>query len=451
MGNQQQHPAIQQRENEHRRHDQRVQNAYQNNAPAVRFAEDSGPLEIRDVPTDEVLYALVMSNDWKDIGPAARLAGMKAKCAALGLDPMTGPFEFINFNGKVTLYPTKSCTDQLRKNHGVSVTVTASGWDPDAKLFFAKAVATDRHGRTDEDEAWLDQGGLTPANARMKVITKVKRRVTLSICGLGAIADIAEQYDDAPVGVTIHANQATGAIEGGTRKPDANDWRRLHAVGHERGLDHDDLKVIAVNRFELRGTLKTASPSLWGRIEAWLQDPATTLDDIEAALGIFDAPESPQTNDSADDGSQVIETETDADSPDADVQDGEFVDDDGVIHGNDFDAGAMATALDEAEAANDPIADLADELDNIEIGEPAESAPSEYDMAVANHVDLIEGARSAADLRRAADSWRLTGYQSDAVTRAADKKKAELKTPSTRPVFGQDLPAGDPGENRFTN
>lgn len=442
MGSQQQHPAIQQRENDHRRHDQRVQNSYQNNAPAVRgVAQDNGPVDFRDVPTDEVLLSLVTTNNWKDLSPAHRLAGMKAKCQALGIDPMTGPFEFIEFKtGTVTLYPTKSCTDQLRMKHGVTVRITESGWDADAKLFFAKAVATDRHGREDEDEAWLDQGGLTPANARMKVITKVKRRVTLSICGLGAIADIADEFDDSSTGVRIHANQATGAIEGGTRKPDANDWRRLHAVGRERGLDHDDLKVIAVNRFELRGTLKTASPALWGRMEAWLLDPATTLEEIERAIGLEpdfdadDAPESRQTHDAYEDVSQVIETETDADSPDADVQDGEFVDDDGVIHGGDPIA--------------DPIATLAADLDSFEV---VNDGPSEYDNAVADHVVMIDDAQSSADLRRAADSWRLTGYQSDAVTRAADKKKAELKPPSTRPVFGQDLPDGEPGANRHTS
>lgn len=441
MDTKQQHRAIQQRENDQRRHDQRVQNSYQNNAPAVRgVAQDNGPVDFRDVPTDEVLLSLVTTNNWKDLSPAHRLAGMKAKCQALGIDPMTGPFEFIEFKtGTVTLYPTKSCTDQLRMKHGVTVRITESGWDADAKLYFAKAIATDRNGRQDEDEAWLDAGGMTPANARMKVITKVKRRVTLSICGLGAIADIADEFDDSSTGVRIHANQATGAIEGGTRKPDANDWRRLHAVANDRGLDHDDIKTIAVNRFGYAGTLKVASPALWSDIEHFIE--SSDLDEIERILsGIdsidsaIDAVESRQTNDSYEDGSQVIETETDADSPDADVQDGEFVDDDGVIHGGDPIA--------------DPIATLAADLDSFEV---VNDGPSEYDNAVANHVVMINDAQSSADLRRAADSWRLTGYQSDAVTRAADKKKAELKTPSTRPVFGQDLPAGDPGENRFTN
>jgi hypothetical protein len=88
--------------------------------------------------------------------------------------------------GKTTMYATRDCTDQLRVNHGVSVTVVSREKIDDLLVVTVRATTPD--GRTDEAVGAIsvkNLSGESLANAMMKAETKAKRRVTLSICGLG--------------------------------------------------------------------------------------------------------------------------------------------------------------------------------------------------------------------------------------------------------------------------
>jgi hypothetical protein len=108
-----------------------------------------------------------------------------AVCKSIGLNPLTKPFDYITLNNKLTLYTKKDATDQLRKINGVSI------GKPDIQqvddLIIVTVVATDATGRSDSDIGVVKRGDMRGdvANAMMKAITKAKRRVTLSICGLG--------------------------------------------------------------------------------------------------------------------------------------------------------------------------------------------------------------------------------------------------------------------------
>jgi hypothetical protein len=107
-------------------------------------------------------------------------------CQTLGLNPLTRPFRFLSFNGQILLYATKDCTDQLRSLHKISLTIVDKSIDGDVYIVTARAAQPD--GRTDEDIGAVTVGRLTgdsKANAVMKAMTKAKRRVTLSIRGLG--------------------------------------------------------------------------------------------------------------------------------------------------------------------------------------------------------------------------------------------------------------------------
>lgn len=109
-------------------------------------------------------------------------------CTSLGLNPYTRPFDYITLSGRLTLYAKKDATDQLRKLHGVSILEIEQQAIND--VLFVRAKAQDRTGRTDIDLGAVSIGGLRGdglANATMKAITKAKRRVTLSICGLGML------------------------------------------------------------------------------------------------------------------------------------------------------------------------------------------------------------------------------------------------------------------------
>ena len=109
-------------------------------------------------------------------------------CESVGLNPLTRPFEYIKLNNKLTLYAKRDCADQLRQLHGVSIKVIERG-EVDGQ-YEVHVAAQDKHGRTDEDIGAVPVGGLrgeARSNAIAKAMTKAKRRVTLSICGLGLL------------------------------------------------------------------------------------------------------------------------------------------------------------------------------------------------------------------------------------------------------------------------
>jgi hypothetical protein len=89
---------------------------------------------------------------------------------------------------KLILYALKAATEQLRMIHGVSITEVTSQNIGD--VFVVTAKAQNRDGRTDASTGAVAIGNLkgeSLANALMKSETKAKRRVTLSICGLGML------------------------------------------------------------------------------------------------------------------------------------------------------------------------------------------------------------------------------------------------------------------------
>lgn len=109
-------------------------------------------------------------------------------CASVGLNPLTRPFEYIVLNSKLTLYARKDATEQLRKNHRISLKIVAR--ENLADVYVVTAQAMTASGRFDESIGAVPIAGLKGeplANAIMKAETKAKRRVTLSICGLGML------------------------------------------------------------------------------------------------------------------------------------------------------------------------------------------------------------------------------------------------------------------------
>ena len=110
----------------------------------------------------------------------------KAVCDSVGLNPLTEPFRYIVLNGRLQLYATRACTEQLRKVNGISLQMVSSETIGD--VYVVRMRAIDKTGRTDESTGIVSITGLKSndlANALMKAETKSKRRVTLSISGLG--------------------------------------------------------------------------------------------------------------------------------------------------------------------------------------------------------------------------------------------------------------------------
>src|SRR5262249_43711740 len=135
-----------------------------------------------------IIERVVMHGDLRQLNPAQKLSYYRSVCESLGLNPLTQPFAYIELNRKEVLYAKRDATDQLRKVHNISVTVVSREVVEDC--FVVTARATMPTGRQDESIGAVPIAGLkgeSRANAMMKAETKAKRRVTLSICGLGML------------------------------------------------------------------------------------------------------------------------------------------------------------------------------------------------------------------------------------------------------------------------
>lgn len=156
-----------------------------------------------------IIEKVMLVGDLAQLPPPQRVEYYNAVCRSLNLNPLTRPFEYIILDGKMTLYARRDATDQLRKNNGVSITIVSRERIGDVYVVTARAI--EPNGRTDEatgvvplvkeggdwkksqtgksyfagNGEWVEFRGSDLANALMKAETKAKRRVTLSICGLG--------------------------------------------------------------------------------------------------------------------------------------------------------------------------------------------------------------------------------------------------------------------------
>src|SRR5882724_3001401 len=134
----------------------------------------------------EVVEKVVIGGDLSELGAAQRAEYYAAVCRSLGLNPLTKPFEYLTLNGKLRLYALRDCADQLRRLHGISIYI--ANRERLSDVYVVTARAKDRQGREDESTGAVPLGNLKGdalANALMKAETKAKRRVTLSIAGLG--------------------------------------------------------------------------------------------------------------------------------------------------------------------------------------------------------------------------------------------------------------------------
>jgi len=174
------------------------------------------------VKQDEQQFAIVeevvVSGDLAKLNPAQRVQYYNRVCESLGLNPFTKPFDYITLNGKLTLYARKDATEQLRRIQRISITgLDAKSVDD---LYIVNATAMTPDGRIDQATGAVNVGGLkgeAKANAIMKAETKAKRRVTLSICGLGWTDE--SEVDSIPGAQRVSVNMDTGEIVTMTAKP----------------------------------------------------------------------------------------------------------------------------------------------------------------------------------------------------------------------------------------
>lgn len=184
------------------------------------------------------IASVLLTGDLEKLNDQQRMSYCQRVCEVLGLNPLTQPFAFIRLNGKLVMYAKKDATEQLRKLHGVSILEVSS--QNVADVFVVTAKAQDRSGRTDAATGAVAIGNLkgeSLANALMKAETKAKRRVTLSICGLGMLdeTEVENIQDPLPTKATQRITLPEGTvqiIEVQPRRKGNVEWADVTFVDH---------------------------------------------------------------------------------------------------------------------------------------------------------------------------------------------------------------------------
>ena len=188
---------------------------------------------------DAALEKVIVQGRLEHLTPKERLLYYKTLCESLGLNPLTRPFEYLLLDGKLTLYARRDATDQLRRLHQVSITIVSRERLDDIYVVTARATTPD--GRTDEaigavsllkkEMVWDPEqynpktgkkgtyvwtGKMLPlvadelANAIMRAETKAKRRVALSIVGLGILDE--SELDTVPQAQRVSIDDAAAEV-----------------------------------------------------------------------------------------------------------------------------------------------------------------------------------------------------------------------------------------------
>lgn len=154
----------------------------------------------------QALEAALVQGDLSKLSAEHRVMYYNRVCESLGLNPLTRPFDYITLNGKLTLYAKRDATDQLRKIHNINIEIVSQ--EKIGDLYVVSVKGTDVNRRFDSEIGVVDLKGLAGdklANAMMKAVTKAKRRVTLSLAGLGMLDET--EAETIPTAVTVHEVQ----------------------------------------------------------------------------------------------------------------------------------------------------------------------------------------------------------------------------------------------------
>lgn len=253
----------------------------------------------------EVMERVIVQGDLSKLTAIERCDYYDKVCSSMGLNPMTRPFDYVTLNGKLTLYAKRDCADQLRKINVVSLFGQQITFSDGLCIVQINASTPDKRTDSDIGAVYIENlKGEPRANALMKAITKAKRRVTLSICGLGWLDET--EVDTIPgAGATI-VDVSTGEIidvaggEAATSAPVSEagasearqgteaETRALQAKIREKcvllGLDNDGIRQAIRDALCLAKTQKTPAMKEMNllQLEAVLVSLSSKLDELES-------------------------------------------------------------------------------------------------------------------------------------------------------------------------
>ena len=121
----------------------------------------------------EVVARVLLRGDLRQLSSSQKVSYYGKVCESVGLNPLTQPFEYLVLNGKEILYARREATEQLRRLHDVSITIT--GRELAGEVYIVSARASMPSGRTDESIGVKSLDGLkgeTRANAMMTAVRR---------------------------------------------------------------------------------------------------------------------------------------------------------------------------------------------------------------------------------------------------------------------------------------
>jgi len=247
--------------------------------------------------------------DLSGLDPEQRVNYYLKLCSSLGLNPLSKPFDYLMLNGRLVLYARKDATDQLRKLHKVSIIALEREQIGELMVVTASAAASD--GRRDTAIGAVPVQGLkgeSLANALMKAETKAKRRVTLSLCGLGMTDE--SEVDSIPGAYYPEPDDTDRRTLGGRRVEQLDDvelsvptrerevgdrdlvrsaderiwqsWERGLAEARSLGLNPKTV-TLGIERDELRTRIRQLKEDVDARQEQLdKEEAARNIDEVEA-------------------------------------------------------------------------------------------------------------------------------------------------------------------------
>lgn len=142
--------------------------------------------------TEAAIKHALVTGDVSRLTAVERVKLYFAVCDRLKLDPLSFPFDYIKTrDGGLKLYPNAIAASQIRKRDKINVRLTNRQFSHGMIIVTAEAIAPD--GRIEQatgavsgtDKYGNPLTGQAQCDALMKAETKAKRRVTLSISGIG--------------------------------------------------------------------------------------------------------------------------------------------------------------------------------------------------------------------------------------------------------------------------
>lgn len=223
------------------------------------------PTKAPAMPPPSTIEDVLIRGDLSKLTEQQRTEYYMRVCQSVGLNPLTRPFDYLVLNGKLQLYARRDACDQLRYIHGISIDLPSEEFKNG--LYTVHARASNKDGRHDEDLGSVpfpdNLKGEAASNAILKAVTKAKRRVTLSICGLGFLdeTEVSDIPGAKPV-ETPELDPQTGEIEPARSIPSIKDDPEEFHAWLKRTTDACmDVQSMTAIYWSVQSQLDNAFPS----------------------------------------------------------------------------------------------------------------------------------------------------------------------------------------------